>query len=181
MGKKKVIDEIMNITYPGLTMLYRDVNLGDLGSLYKKGMIIQEKGFIDTSKRGGGIITTHRFAIFSKHYMDVAEYEQFTNWGLCIIQRNSYFKIIDVYKANGKTQITLLHLPEQYWWFFENVKIGIDQQVVDFARKRLEECLVIDPVLELTSENWLERCSFPLGMDDRGNRFPLSEDFQVNN
>lgn len=176
MKHKKAMEEIMNMTYPGLTMLYRDVNLGVLGSRYKEGMIIREKGFVDASKRGSGIITTHRFAILSNHFMDVAEYEQLTNWGLCIIQRDSHFKILDVYRVNGKTQITLLHLPELYWWFFENVKIGIDQQVVKFARKRLEECLVTNPVSELTSENWLERCSFPLGMDDQGNLFPLSED-----
>lgn len=170
------MEDIINLTYPGLTMLYRDVNLGELGSRYKKDMIIREKAFTDASNRGGGIITTHRFAILSNHYMDAAEFEHGTNWGLCIMQRESHFKILDVYKLQEKTQITMLHLPEEQWEFFQNTEINLDKEVVEYARKRFDECLAAEPVLELTTEDWLKRCSFPLGMDDNGNLFSLSED-----
>ncbi|MCJ7689456.1 MAG: hypothetical protein MUO60_09080 [Clostridiaceae bacterium] len=43
-------------------------------------MIIREKGFTDASKRGGGIITTHRFAILYNSYMDATDFGQGTNW-----------------------------------------------------------------------------------------------------
>ena len=32
MDTKKVMEDIMSVTYPGLTMLYRDVNLGILAA-----------------------------------------------------------------------------------------------------------------------------------------------------
>lgn len=173
MDEIRIMEEIMNKSYPGLTMLYRDANLGDFGDLYKKGMIIRERAFTDASKKGGGIITTHRFAIFSNNYLDASGFEQDTNWGLCIIQKGSYFKVLDIYERHGKTQIALLHLPEQYWWFFANVETNLDEQVVEYARKRFDECINTAPVPELALDNWLARCSFPLGMDDEGNFFPL--------
>ena len=172
---KKEIEQIINTTYPGITMLYRDVNLGSIAKLYKKGMIIKERAFTDASKRGGGIITTHRYAIFSNRYMDASKFEQCTNWGLCIMQSGSHFKVLDVYSKQEKTQITLLHLPEKHWEIFTNVKINLDEQLVLYTRKRFEELLTSPPVAELTTVDWLKRCSFPLGMDTKGNFYPLDE------
>ena len=176
MYTENLMEDIINMTYPGLTMLYRDVNLGNLHDSYEKGMIIREKGFTDASKRGGGIITTHRYAIFSNRYMDAGEYEHGSNWGLCIIQSGSYFKILDIYEECGKTNITLLQLPEQHWQFFKTNQVNIDQQVIDYSRKRFLECLIAKPILELTSKSWLDRCSFPLGMDNDGKLFSLLEE-----
>ncbi len=56
MDEKKAIEQIINITYPGVTMLYRDANLGLIAKLYEKDMIIKERAFTDASKRGGGSI-----------------------------------------------------------------------------------------------------------------------------
>jgi len=43
---------------PGLTLLSRDVDLGELGALYTKGLVIREKGYTDASKRWGGMVTS---------------------------------------------------------------------------------------------------------------------------
>jgi len=173
---KKEIEQIINTTYPGITMLYRDVSLGSIAKLYKKGMIIKERAFTDASKRGGGIITTHRYAIFSNRYMDASKFEQGTNWGLCIIQRGSHFKVLDLYTKKEKTQITLLHLPEKHWEMFTNLKLNLDEELVSYARERFDELLTAPPIDELTTDDWLKRCSFPLGMDDEGNFYPSNED-----
>ena len=168
MDSNEEMEDILNMTYPGLTMLYRDTNLGILGNRYEEAMIIRERAFTDASKRGGGIVTTHRSAILSNHYMDASEFEHGTNWRLCIMQKDSHFKIRDVYEKHGKIQITLMHLPEDHWIFFKNVKTNVDEQVVTYARNRFDECLSTKPVPELITSDWLDRCSFPLGMNDSG-------------
>lgn len=80
MDTNEAAEAAINLTYPGLTLLFRDANLGNLVSEYRINMIIREKGFIDASKRGGGICTDCRFAILSKSFMDASEYEHGTNW-----------------------------------------------------------------------------------------------------
>ncbi len=173
--KLEKIEEILNMTFPGLSMLYRDANLGALGDLYSAGLIIRERGFTDASNRGGNLVTTHRFAILSNHYLDAASFEHGTHWGLCIMERGSYYKVLDVYHQQEKTQITLLHLPGQHWQFFENISTNLDEQVVETARKRFDEHLSTVPIAELAQDDWLQRCRFPLGMDDNGALFPLME------
>ncbi len=89
------------------------------------------------------------------------------------MQKGSFFKVLDLFQQRGKIQIMLLHFPEENWELFKHIKISIDEEVIEYARKRFEECLDTDPVPELAKENWLERCSFPLDMDDEGNLFSL--------
>ncbi len=139
-------------------------------------MIIKERAFTDASKRGGGIITSHRYAILSNRYLDASEFEKGTNWGLCIMQLGSYFKVLDVFKQKGKTQIQLLHLPEGHWSAFINFETNLDEQLVLYARERFNKLLTAALVVELTTDSWLKRCSFPFGMDYQGNFYQLNED-----
>lgn len=111
------LEAALNDMLPGLTNHVRDVNLDPgVAALYKPGMIIWDKAFIGASKRLGGLATTHRFSIFSNHMVDISEYEQGTNWGLCVADHESHFKVLDVYEYEGKTQITLLHLLDDDRW-----------------------------------------------------------------
>ncbi len=174
--KPENIEEILNATFPGLLMLYRDANLASLGDLYSVGLIIRERGFTDASKRGGNLVTTHRFAILSNHYLDAASFEHGTHWGLCVLERGAYYKVLDVYHQQEKTLITLLHLPSEHWQFFKNLSTNLDDQVAETARKRFDEHLSSAPIAELTQDDWLQRCRFPLGMNDNGVLFPLMED-----
>lgn len=169
------IEEIMNFTYPGITLLIRDMNLGDLGTKYEVGMIIRELGFTDASLRRGGMITTHRIAILSNHYADMQAYEHDTKWGLCVIDSGSHFKVLDKYSVGDKTQIVLLHLPEKGWEVFERAETDVDREVVHIVREGFKHCLTQAPIPELSTENWLSRCRFPLGMTENGDYFPLGE------
>ena len=173
---EKELEQIINASYSGLTMLYRDVSLSSIAKQYKKGMIIKERAFTDASKRAGGMITTHRYAILSNRYLDASELEEGTNWGLCIMQHGSHFKVLDIYTKQDKTQITLLHLPEEHWRVFINYNTNLDEGLVLYARERFNELLTAPPVKELTTDFWLKRCSFPLGMDFKGNFHPLDEE-----
>lgn len=95
---QKQFEAAMNMTYRGLQMFVRDVNLGSLASKYEPDLILTEKGFTDASIRVGGMVTSHRFAILSNHMADFSEFEHETNWGLCVANRDSYFKVLDVYQ-----------------------------------------------------------------------------------
>jgi hypothetical protein len=176
MESKKTIENMYKITYERLTMLYRDVDLGQYGKAYEKGMIIREKTLTGASRYGGGVFTSHRYAILSNNYKDADAIGQDRNEGLCVMKKDSYFKVLDVYDNQGKTQITLLQLPEKDWEFIENVNPEVEDKLVKHVRSRFDQCLEEAPVPMLTTDNWLERCSSPLGMDEEGNLFPLSDE-----
>ena len=87
----------------GLTNYVRDANLDPaVATLYKPGMVIRDKAFVDATRRIGGMVTTHRFAILSNHMANLSKFEHGTNWGLCVAAPESRFKIIDVYEYDGK-------------------------------------------------------------------------------
>ena len=168
---EKTINEIL----PSLSMYVRDVNLTpELAEKYEPQTIIMERGFTDASCRVMGMVTTHRFSILSNHMADFGKYEHGTNWGLFVARNNAHFKVLDVYEYQGRTQILLLHLPDDSRWkMFENVKLSVEDQIIEDSRKRFENKSVQDPVPELITEEWLARCSAPLGMNAAGELFGL--------
>ena len=171
----ELLEKTINEILPGLAMYVRDVNLApELALQYKPETIIMERGFTDASCRVMGMITTHRFAILSNHMADLREYEHDTNWGLFVARNNAHFKVLDIYEYQGRTQILLLHLPDDNRWkMFKNVQLSIEEQLIEDSRKRFEDKSVQEPVPELIKENWLDRCSAPLGMSDAGELFDL--------
>jgi len=174
-NKLEELEKVIQFTYPGITLLIRDCNLGKLGSKYKVGMILKELGFTDASLRRGGMVTTHRVAILSNHYANMQAYERDTHWGLCVIEAGSHFKVLDICTRGEKTQIILLHLPEKGWEVFDSVAADVDSQVVEIVREGFEHCLDLPPVPELSTQSWLSRCRYPIGMSESGEYFPLGE------
>ena len=169
------LQEVINEIYPGLMMFVRDVNLPEgLAEKYVLGEIIRERAFTDASARVMGMKTTHRYAIMSNHMADLSSFEHGTNWGLCVAQRDSHFKVMDVFTYDGKTMILLLHLPDdERWKMFIDTHFSIDDQLIEDCRNRFTNKCNEEVIPELATEEWMERCSFPLGMDDKGNLFPL--------
>ena len=85
-------------------------------------------------------------------------------------QSGAHFLVLDNYKYHDKTQITLLHLPDdERWKLFQNVKIDILDDIVIDTRKRFENKCEKEVIPELATEEWLMRCSWPLGVDGEGN------------
>ena len=171
----KRMEEVINRTLPGLTMFVRDVNLPDgIAKKYVPDLIIREKAFVDASHRVMGMITSHRFAILSNHMSNLESFEHGTNWGLCVANRDSHFKVLTVHEHCGKTLILLLHLPDdEDWKMFQNVKINIEDDMATSSIDRFENKCNLEAIPELTTNEWLERCSFPIGMDSEGNFFSL--------
>ena len=171
----KILQDLINDVFPGIAIFVRDVNLQPACAVkYTQGLIVHERGFTDASCRVGGLFTTHRFAILSNHIGNISMFEHGTNWGLCMAKSGAHFKVLDVYEYQGKTQITLLHLPDdERWKLFINTEISIEKGLVDECRSRFREKCSEEPIPELCTEEWLKRCSFPLGMDENGILFDL--------
>ena len=171
----ELLENTINEVLPGLAMYVRDVNLPpEFADKYEPQMIIMERGYTEASCRVMGMITSHRFAILSNHMTDFSEYEHGTNLGLFIARHNAHFKVLDVYEYLDKTQILLLHLPDDNRWkMFENLKLSLEDQIIEDSRQRFEKKSVQNPVPELVTEEWLDRCSAPLGMSDAGELFDL--------
>ncbi|GAA5042803.1 hypothetical protein GCM10011506_45680 [Marivirga lumbricoides] len=163
------IQSIMNSTFSGLAIFCRDLALDEnLISKYEKDQIIMERGFTDVSHRIGGMAKNCRYLVASSNGKDVSMLSPNPEFGHIMLQSNSFFKILDIQKENGKTQILLLNIPEEGVPIFSKSKINIEDQVIERAKEIFKESISSAPVSELQSNNWIERTSFPLGMNQEG-------------
>ncbi|MBR2640273.1 MAG: hypothetical protein IKD39_06865 [Oscillospiraceae bacterium] len=185
------MEKAINETYPDIALLVRDVNLSlEIENLYENGKIIREKAFVDASYRVGGMGTSHRYIIFSNHMANLSRMGTEANWGLCVANRNSHFKVLGKIKSTDKTAIVLLHLPDdEKWKFFEAAKLNIrynekfekfkdltfsiENRLFEEAKKEFEKMRLMPPFEELAKEDWLKRCEFPIGVSDDGEPFEL--------
>ena len=163
--------KVVESTFVGASRYVRDVNLDEkLAGKYQIGQIIQERAFVDASNRIGGMVTSHRYLILSSYMADFSGFEENTNWGLHVANRDSRFKVVDIYTVGDKTQILLLQLPDGFEGAFEN-KTDVEDEFIERERKNFEEDLKREVIEELAGEMWLQRCEFPLGMDEKGEFF----------
>ena len=162
---------VIESTFENASRYVRDVNLDSkLAEKYEIGQIIQEKAFVDASNRIGGMITTHRYLILSGYMADFSGFEQGTDWGLHVANKDSRFKVVDIYTVGDKTQILLLQLPEGFEEVFVN-RTEVEEEFIERERKNFEEDLKKDVIEDLAEDLWLKRCDFPLGMSDDGEFF----------
>lgn len=168
---------IANKMYPGIALLARDVNLpAAFAAKYVPGLIIKERAFVDASIRFMGMVTTHRYVILSNHMKNISMFEHGTNWGLHTANMESHFKVLGQYTHNGKTGIFLLHLPDdEDWMVYRTAEFDMDKKLYQTAVERFIMKADTPPVPELTTREWLDRCAFPLGMDDYGNLYDPEE------
>lgn len=149
----------------------RDANLKDeIAGKYKAGQIITEKAFVDASNRIGGMVTSHRYLILSGYMADFSPFEDKTNWGLHVAKNGSKFKVLDIFTVEDKTQILLLQLPDAFESAFVN-RTDVEEEFIERERENFNRDLKSDVISDLADEMWLERCSFPIGMDDEGEFF----------
>lgn len=176
------LEDLINEILPGLAMYVRDVNLNDKClAAYQPGIILMERGFTDASSRVMGMRTSHRITILSNHMADFADFEHGTNWGLFVANQGAHFKVLDVYEYQGKTQILLLHLPDdERWKLFKKIVISLEDQLIEDSRKRFENKCTQEILPELDTVEWLERCRNPIGMDNDGNLFDIDEGKNTN-
>lgn len=166
--------KIYESTYHNVKYLVRDVNLSpDFESKYEVGRILQEKAFVDATDKVGGMVTSHRFTILTNHMKDISAHEHGTNWNLHVAAANSKFKVLNVYTYKGKTQILLLHLIDHFWQMFKNDDDTIDSKCVKLSINKFQKSVNSNPIAEVTTNEWLKRCEFPIGLNDKGEYWDL--------
>ena len=165
------VEEVYNKTFPGLTLFYRDTEFNfNLQNPYKVGQIIMEKGFTDMTYKAGGVISNLRYLIASSFGKDLSAISV-GNFGLTVLLPGSYFKVLDIYVIDDKTQIFLLNIPSDGIEIFKTSTSNIEEDLVIKARGSFDKYYGADPIPELQSKEWLDRISFPLGMTNDGELF----------
>ncbi|WP_300488010.1 hypothetical protein [Flavobacterium sp.] len=169
-------EEIINWTYPGATLYYKDCDLEpSVAEKFTKDLLIRNGYFLDVSCLGGGIKFNTRFLIASAKAARLYEINPDNErFGHCAININSYFKILDVYKLNGKTQIFLLHIPAKSLRYFERASSNWDEDFIQKARQSFDTRIHQEPRPDLLEPFWLERTNYPVGMDAYDKFYPLT-------
>lgn len=167
------IQAIINETFPGLSFFYRDTNLTDEQiAKYHVGQILKMPGFTDMSYKGGGLTTNFRYLIASAFGKNLSAFDpNAAKFGLIMLTSDAYFKVLDIYKIGGKTQMLLLNIPASAVDFFKNATTNIEEDVKNKARQRFDQLANAEGVPELQTPEWLLRTSMPIGMNKEGELF----------
>jgi len=167
--KQEDIEAVMNSTFSGLALFCRDLELtAPLIEKYQLNQIIMERGFTDLTHRIGGQATNFRYLVASSNAKDISALSQNPEFGHIMLQSGAYFKVLDIQKEGDKTQVLLLHIPEEGVDIFRQAKVNIEDQVVEKGVEIFKEHLLKEPIKDLQSNDWIERTSFPLGMNSDG-------------
>jgi hypothetical protein len=146
--------------------LYRDTTLSSqVIAAYKPGMTIIERGFTDVSTLRGGPAGSVRYLVATDKSQDLSIINPaVAKWGLRVIQRDSLFRVLDVFSLNGRTQVLLSTYGEEY-----------DAGLTKLGRADFSALISTPPVAELATPEWQERVAFPVGVSDEGVPFPLPQ------
>ncbi len=168
--ENKQIEAIINATFPGLMFFCRDLDLDEqLIAKYKPDQILMERGFTDMSQKLGGLAKNCRYLIASANAKNAGLFNpDAAEFGHAMLQSNSFFKVLDIQKQNGKTQILLLHIPEEGVELFVRSKISVEEEIIEKGIASFQDNVGADPVAELQAPDWLKRTSPPIGMNDEG-------------
>ena len=135
-----------------------------------------ERAFTDMSYKGGGLHSNFRYLIASANGKDVsAVSDNAFNWGLIILQKDAYFKVLDIYTLEGKTQVLLLNFPERGIELFKSATSNMEENIIEKARQNFKDKINLPVAEELETKEWQSRTAFPLGMNDDGEMFYSDE------
>lgn len=171
--KNKRIKETLNETFSDLKLFYRDTNLTDnLIEKYKVGQIIKEKGFTDMTSIGGGLSGNLRYLIASANAKDISKFNpDSAKIGHFLLDEIAFFKVLDIQKIGNKTQVFLLHIPDNSLSLFKNSTSNLEEEIREKARQKFSSKINAPLIPELQTESWKERIKSPIGMNDQGEMF----------
>ena len=164
---------IYSETFSDLKLFYRDTTLSDnLIANYKIGQIIQEKGFTDMTSIGGGLSGNLRYLIASANAKNLSKFNpDSAKTGHFLLDTIAYFKVLDIQKIDGKTQVFLLNIPDNSLSLFKNSTSNLEEEITEKARKKFADKMNLAVVQELQTLEWKERTKSPIGMNDDGELF----------
>ncbi|MCB0669379.1 MAG: hypothetical protein KDC80_26325 [Saprospiraceae bacterium] len=165
----EAIQAIMNATFSGLAIFCRDLDLEEsLIAKYQPNQILMERGFTDLSYKIGGMVKNCRFLIASAKGRDISMLSQNPELGHILLQSGAFFKVLDIQKENGKTQILLLNIPQEGVPIFATSKINIEDQIIEKGIEIFKKGIESEPIPMLQTKDWVDRTAFPIGMNREG-------------
>lgn len=172
------MQQLIEKTYSNVMLFARDANLSpEIAGKYEAGTVLRSPAFLDATRRLGGLAATHRFLIVSNQMRDLSAFETGQNWGLCVALAGSRFKVLGTHHKDGRHLVILLHLPkDDSWKEFVSVSTSLDDEIVKQSIARFEAWREQEPFPELTADEWLERCAWPVGLDGDGDPLPIYGD-----
>lgn len=167
------IEAIIESSYRDLGVFVRDTEIPpEILAKYEPGLIFREKGLTYASYRFGGQTANCRYVIFSNHMPKKQPDPE--NFGLCLAEKGSVFKVIGRQENDKGAWVMLLHLPgENYWKAFEGFESPVDADMVKSCLAFLKEMDKQPPIDELLLAEWVESVKYPVGIDENGEFFPL--------
>lgn len=157
-------------TYFGLKMYVRDMDLSDeVIDLYKAniGKTIYEKAYVDCTYKIGGLKKNTRVVILSNSIKNISLFENNTDWWLCVAERDSKFKILDVNKFDDKNLIVLLHLKNDLARLFDNKFEELDEEIIKECEEEFKQDINKEHINSL-DEKWYQRLFFAISISDKG-------------
>ncbi len=163
------LDRRINEAFGNCTAFYRDTTLSEeVLRMYQVGIIFQEPTFCDATYKRGGLLAPHRYQIISSNAHCLDAVSAHPEWGLCIWRRGTYFKVLDLTHHGDYSQVTLLDIPEDLISYAKmEIFTEIEQDFVTQAAADFKEAVNLPPLAELLSAVWLDRLTYPLGIDDQ--------------
>jgi hypothetical protein len=160
-----------------VTVFFRDTNLSNENlKKYAKGIILREPTFCDTTFKFGGLLGYHRYLFYGSNARCIDEYSVHPEWGLCIWQRDTLFKVADNYTVGEYSQIFLVEILKAEYNIVNTPEYeSMTDDLVPKARKLFREALQKPPIPELNTKEWKERLEDPIGIDDFGNYYSTEE------
>lgn len=149
---------------------YRDTFLSsEIFSLYKIGTIFREPTFCDATSKFGGFAASHRYLIISANARYFGGLDQRPEWGMCVWQPGSIFKVIGINQKSDQGQIALLEVPETFRGELITEDLSeMERFYANQAETKFHYALLLDALPAHQTEDWLRRLKFPIGIDDDG-------------
>lgn len=176
--------EMLKETVRNLQVYCRDADLSaESLSFLHSGQLLREPDYSEASTHGGGLNGSCRYRILSNHFVGIDSEEKEKEAGLAVGGKNSRYLVLDMTSEQGKTQICLLHLPDDAGWrFFADAVIPEKEQMIQEARAAFQQAIREEPDACLSRPDWKQRWQRPLGLDEQGRPYepesPIAEELQ---
>lgn len=148
---------------------YRDTTLppGVL-ELYETGILFRDPTLCDATYKFGGFAAPHRYLIVSAGATCLDRLSPGPEWGLCVWLPGRIFKVIGVHRGEEFSQTTLLEVPEAMREAFTTARLSEMEESFAVQAAGQYEAAREAPVLAVHANRaWLDRLSYPLGVNDQ--------------
>lgn len=136
----------------------------EIANKYEVGQVLYQPNFAYVTSSTEGINKNYRFLVFSPDIAKISEEEYPFNLEstLSRTQIAEAFKVIDIYKKDGKTQISLLNYPIIAESLFKNDKTVIEKKLIKKAHESFDNSLKLKPLSDL--DNYRIVLDDPIGI-----------------